>query len=88
MMDIWLCEYSPVQRAFHVDTLEDPCRSFRGTASRSVLPVLAGGSSRLKSAQCRAESAAAPVKIKGAARAAVTGHSKNYGFLPKKGGVQ
>ena len=22
MMDIWLCEYSPVQRAFHVDTLE------------------------------------------------------------------
>ena len=37
-MDIWLCEYSPVQRAFHVDTLEKILADNRATVERGAVP--------------------------------------------------
>lgn len=35
---IWVCEYSPKQRAFHVDTLERVLETNRRTAAGGLVP--------------------------------------------------
>lgn len=35
---IWVCEYSPKQRAFHVDTLERVLETNRRTAAEGLVP--------------------------------------------------
>ena len=37
-MDVWVCEYSPKQRAFHVDTLERVLETNRQTAAQGLEP--------------------------------------------------
>lgn len=37
-MDVWVCEYSPKQRAFHVDTLEHVLETNRRTAAEGLVP--------------------------------------------------
>lgn len=37
-MDVWVCEYSPKQRAFHVDTLERVLETNRQTAAQGLVP--------------------------------------------------
>ena len=37
-MDVWVCEYSPKQKSFHVDTLDRILETNRKTAAQGLEP--------------------------------------------------
>lgn len=37
-MDVWVCEYSPKQKSFHVDTLERVLETNRQTVAQGLEP--------------------------------------------------
>lgn len=37
-MELWVCEYSPKQEAFHIDTLERVLAANRRTAAQGLAP--------------------------------------------------